>query len=67
MDLMAALNASVEAAKQARGEHDEDATVHEMRPRKKAAAKKKSAPAKKTAATKKGTARKATAKKRGAS
>ncbi|HEY9438803.1 MAG TPA: Ku protein [Streptomyces sp.] len=59
MDLMAALNASVQAAKETRGEAD--ATVHEMQPRKKAAPAKKTAP-KKTAA-KKATAKKASAKK----
>ncbi|MCX4792255.1 Ku protein [Streptomyces sp. NBC_01221] len=73
VDLMAALNASVAAAKEARGEHGEDATVHEMRPSKKTTAKKKTAPAKKTtakkttAAAKKNTARKPAAKKRSAS
>lgn len=46
VDLMAALNASVKAAKESRGE---DATVHEMRPSKKTARK---TPAKKTAAKK---------------
>jgi DNA end-binding protein Ku len=61
LDLMAALNASVEKAKEARGEHGSDADVHELpAPKKKAAAKKQ--PAKKTAA-KKTTAKKATAKK----
>ncbi|MCX5144646.1 Ku protein [Streptomyces sp. NBC_00338] len=51
VDLMAALNASVKKAKEGRGEDDGDhATVHEMKPRKKAASKK--APAKKTAAKK---------------
>ncbi|WP_406384958.1 Ku protein [Streptomyces sp. NBC_01618] len=73
MDLMAALNASVKAAKEARGEHGEDATVHEMRPSKKTSAKEKTVPAKKTtakkttAAAKKSTARKPAAKKRSAS
>ncbi|NWF27327.1 Ku protein [Streptomyces sp. PKU-EA00015] len=57
VDLMAALNASVKAAKESRGE--EHATVHEM-PRKKAAAKK--APAKKATA-KKAAAKKTAAKK----
>ncbi|MEU0002592.1 Ku protein [Streptomyces microflavus] len=60
VDLMAALNASVKAAKESRGEdHDgEEATVHEMRPAKKngggrpAAAKKKAASSKTTAAKK---------------
>ncbi len=68
VDLMAALNASVKAAKESRGEDREDrgsATVHEMRPVKKSACK---APAKKTAASKKSTASKKTAaKKRSAS
>ncbi|ALC32343.1 Ku protein [Streptomyces sp. CFMR 7] len=68
VDLMAALNASVKAAKESRGEDREDrgsATVHEMRPAKKTARK---APAKKTAASKKSTASKKTAaKKRSAS
>ncbi|MET9477134.1 Ku protein [Streptomyces sp. NPDC002917] len=50
VDLMAALNASVQRARESRGETDEHATVHEMKPRKKAAAKK--APAKKAAAKK---------------
>ncbi|MET7642593.1 Ku protein [Streptomyces sp. NPDC005426] len=56
MDLMAALNASVKAAKESRGEEGEDATVHEMRPRKKAGPKKpaaKKATAKKSPAAKK--------------
>ncbi|MFB6716831.1 MULTISPECIES: hypothetical protein [unclassified Streptomyces] len=44
LDLMAALNASVKKAMECRGE-GERATVHEMKPRKKAAVKK--APAKK--------------------
>lgn len=56
-DLMEALNASVQKAKESR---DEDATVHEMKPRKKAAAKK--APAKKAAA-KKAAAKKTASKK----
>ncbi|MFF0072315.1 Ku protein [Streptomyces sp. NPDC005494] len=68
MDLMAALNASVKAAKETRGE---DATVHEMTPgkprtRKKAAPAKKGTAAKKTAA-KKQPARKTAARKRTAS
>ncbi|MGW0697733.1 Ku protein, partial [Streptomyces sp. NPDC002738] len=64
VDLMAALNASVQRAKEARGESDEHATVHEMKPRKKAAAKKaaKKAPAKK-AATKKTTGKKSAGRK----
>ncbi|MFI7327368.1 Ku protein [Streptomyces rubiginosohelvolus] len=49
VDLMAALNASVKAAEESRGERGEDATLHEMRPSKKTARK---APAKKTAAKK---------------
>ncbi|MGW7587739.1 non-homologous end joining protein Ku [Streptomyces rubiginosohelvolus] len=60
VDLMAALNASVKAAKDSRGEDGEDATVHEMRPSKKTARK---TPAKKAAASKKSTASKKTAKK----
>lgn len=60
VDLMAALNASVKAAKDSRGEDGEDATVHEMRPSKKTTRK---APAKKTAASKKSTASKKPAKK----
>ncbi|MGW6414876.1 non-homologous end joining protein Ku [Streptomyces sp. NPDC055055] len=57
VDLMAALEASVAKAKEARGESSGPATVHEMpKPKKKAAAKKtttaKKAPAKKTAAKK---------------
>ncbi|WP_331740442.1 Ku protein (plasmid) [Streptomyces cyaneofuscatus] len=49
VDLMAALNASVKAAKESHSEDGEDATVHEMRPSKKTARK---TPAKKTAAKK---------------
>ncbi|KPC81344.1 MULTISPECIES: Ku protein [Streptomyces] len=60
MDLMAALNASVKAAKETRGE---DATVHEMTPGK-PRARKKSAPAAKKAAPK---TRKKTAAKKQAS
>ncbi|RPK54526.1 putative DNA repair protein YkoV [Streptomyces sp. ADI96-02] len=52
VDLMAALNASVKAAKESRSE-DEDATVHEMRPARKAARK----PAAKKTATGKSTGR----------
>ncbi|WP_330481520.1 non-homologous end joining protein Ku [Streptomyces sp. NBC_00724] len=55
VDLMAALSASVQRAKESRGETDDHATVHEMKPRKKTAAKKttkKKAPAKKAAAKK---------------
>ncbi|MFI6967294.1 hypothetical protein [Streptomyces sp. NPDC050255] len=53
LDLMAALNASVEKAKESRGESD--ATVHKMKPRKKAASNK--------ASTKKPAAKKSTGKK----
>ncbi|MGW3835823.1 non-homologous end joining protein Ku [Streptomyces microflavus] len=67
VDLMAALNASVKAAKDSRGEDGEDATVHEMRPAKKAdgrtAPGKKRAASSKTAAAKKTTARSSSAKK----
>ncbi|MFF1900872.1 Ku protein [Streptomyces sp. NPDC058206] len=54
VDLMEALNASVQRAKESRGESDDHATVHEMKPRKKTAAKKtaKKEPAKKAAARK---------------
>ncbi|GGU62289.1 non-homologous end joining protein Ku [Streptomyces lavendofoliae] len=55
VDLMAALNASVEKAKASRGESGEDATVHEMPKPKKTAAKK--------TAAKKTTAKKAPARK----
>ncbi|MFD5694393.1 non-homologous end joining protein Ku [Streptomyces rubiginosohelvolus] len=60
VDLMAALNASVKAAEESRGERGEDATVHEMRPSKKTSRK---STAKKTA-TSKGTAAKKTASKK---
>ncbi|MFJ3088996.1 Ku protein [Streptomyces sp. NPDC086838] len=50
VDLMAALNASVKQAKESRGEESGDATVHEMRPARKASTKK--APAKKPAGKK---------------
>ncbi|MFD9607666.1 Ku protein [Streptomyces sp. NPDC056441] len=63
IDLMAALNASVQKAKESRGE-GEHATIHEMKPRKEAAAKK--APAKKTAAKKTSSTSKTAAKKAGA-
>ncbi|MFE9015627.1 non-homologous end joining protein Ku [Streptomyces cyaneofuscatus] len=67
VDLMAALNASVKAAKDSRGEDGEDATVHEMRPAKKAGGRtapaKKKAASSKTAAAKKTTARSSPAKK----
>ncbi|MEU0163587.1 Ku protein [Streptomyces sp. NPDC006261] len=63
LDLMAALNASVAAAKESRGEDGGgEATVHDMRPSKKATAK-KTAPAKKATARKGGAKKTATAKK----
>ncbi|MFD4749798.1 Ku protein [Streptomyces rubiginosohelvolus] len=66
VDLMAALNASVKAAKESRGEDGKDATVHEMRPSKKTLRKK--TPASKAATSKKSTAsKKSAAKKRSAS
>ncbi|WP_405498906.1 Ku protein [Streptomyces niveus] len=54
VDLMSALEQSVQKAKESRGESGEDATVHDMPSRKKTTAKKtaKKAPAKKTAAKK---------------
>ncbi|CAM5392160.1 hypothetical protein ACFW6N_06795 [Streptomyces cyaneofuscatus] len=60
VDLMAALNASVKAAKESRGEdhNGEDATVHEMRPAKKTSGR--TAPAKKKAASSKTTTAKNT-------
>ncbi len=68
MDLMAALNASVKAAEESRGERGEDATVHKMRPSKKTTRK---TPAKKTATSRstasKKTTKKTAAKKRSAS
>ncbi|WP_308188147.1 hypothetical protein [Streptomyces sp. DH7] len=57
VDLMAALNASVAAAGESRGEHGEDTTVHKIRPSKKTTRK---APAKKTASSKSAAARKTT-------
>lgn len=60
MDLMAALNASVKAAKETRGE---DATVHEMTPGKPRARKKAAPAAKKRTAAGKTAAKKTTAKK----
>ncbi|WP_328886160.1 non-homologous end joining protein Ku [Streptomyces sp. NBC_00316] len=62
VDLMAALNASVKQAKEARGESGEHATVHEMKPRKKAAKK----TVKKVAAKKTTTKKTATAAKKSA-
>ncbi|MFJ9683778.1 hypothetical protein ACIRP2_38055 [Streptomyces sp. NPDC101194] len=61
IDLMAALNASVKKARESRGEGEH---IHEMKPRKKAAAKK--APDKKTAAKKTSSTSKTAAKKAGA-
>ncbi|MGW1412277.1 non-homologous end joining protein Ku [Streptomyces sp. NPDC002403] len=64
VDLMAALNASVQAAKEGRGEHGgRDATVHTMQPRKKTTAKKNVATARKTTAKKTTAGKKHTAKK----
>ncbi|WP_326770915.1 Ku protein (plasmid) [Streptomyces sp. NBC_01591] len=67
VDLMAALNASVKAARESRGENGQDATVHTMQPSKKTASKKaapaRTTTAKKTAAGKKLTAKKTTTKK----
>ncbi|MGW1154821.1 non-homologous end joining protein Ku [Streptomyces rubiginosohelvolus] len=60
VDLMAALNASVKAAEESRGEHGEDATVHEMRPSKKTPRK---TTAKKTATSKSSAAKKTAGKK----
>ncbi|MFJ3973470.1 Ku protein [Streptomyces parvus] len=60
VDLMAALNASVKAAEESRGERGEDATVHEMRPSKKTT---KKTTAKKAASSKGAAARKTTSKK----
>ncbi|MFE7268575.1 Ku protein, partial [Streptomyces sp. NPDC057592] len=63
VDLMAALNASVNAARESRGEHSgQDATVHTMQPREKTTAK-KVAPARETTAAKKRTAKKTATKK----
>ena len=59
VDLMAALNESVAAARASRGETQQDATVHEM-PAKRAA-KKTTAAAKKTAAKKSSAAAKKSA------
>ncbi|MFI7292000.1 Ku protein [Streptomyces anulatus] len=67
VDLMAALNASVEAAKESRGEDGGgEATVHEMRPRKKAASKKTASSAKTTTGRKAAESRKTTGQKAGA-
>ncbi|MFJ1801507.1 Ku protein [Streptomyces sp. NPDC088180] len=65
VDLMAALNASVEAARESRGEGGEgEATVHEMRPRKKTAAGSKKTASKKTASSGKPAADRKTAPRR---
>ncbi|MFK0187881.1 Ku protein [Streptomyces rubiginosohelvolus] len=64
VDLMAALNASVKAAEESRGEDGEDATVHEMRPSKKTARK---APSKKTATSNPAVAKKTTGRSSSAS
>ncbi|MGW1334627.1 hypothetical protein ACWD7B_10160 [Streptomyces rubiginosohelvolus] len=61
---MAALNASVKAAEESRGEDGEDATVHEMRPSKKTARK---APSKKTATSNPAVAKKTTGRSSSAS
>ncbi|WP_331749193.1 Ku protein (plasmid) [Streptomyces sp. NBC_00984] len=64
VDLMAALNASVKAARESRGKHGgQDATVHTMQPRKKTTPKKKTAPARKNAEKKTASGKKRTAKK----
>ncbi|MBT2391958.1 Ku protein [Streptomyces sp. ISL-1] len=60
VDLMSALNASVQAAKESRGESGGPATIHEM-PKKRAA--KKTAATKSTATAKKSTTKKTPAKK----
>ncbi|MFF3175051.1 Ku protein [Streptomyces sp. NPDC057900] len=64
MDLMAALNASVEAAQESRGQ-EKDATVHTMRSRKKSTARKSTAkkPTVKKSTARKGAAKKSTARK----
>ncbi|MFI0107875.1 Ku protein [Streptomyces parvus] len=64
VDLMAALNASVKAAEESRGEHGEDATVHEMRPSKKTSRK---TTARKTATSKAAAAKKTTGRSSSAS
>lgn len=66
VDLMAALKASVERAKKARGEQPEKRAAEIEAPVKKSASAKKAAPAKKTAAAKKTTASKATPAKKAA-
>ncbi|MFF0196012.1 Ku protein [Streptomyces sp. ARC12] len=67
VDLMAALNASVEAAKESRGEGGGgEATVHAMRPRKKTATKKAASSGKATTGRKAGASGKTTGRKAGA-
>ncbi|MFJ9188621.1 Ku protein [Streptomyces anulatus] len=67
VDLMAALNASVEAAKESRGEGGGgEATVHEMRPRKKTASKKAASSGKAATGRKAGESGKTTGRKAGA-
>ncbi|WP_228927712.1 Ku protein [Streptomyces sp. DH7] len=67
VDLMAALNASVEAAKESRGEGGgAEATVHEMRPRKKTASKKAASSGKAATGRKAGASGKTTGRKAGA-
>ncbi|MEV7491700.1 Ku protein [Streptomyces anulatus] len=64
VDLMAALNASVEAAKESRGEGGGgEATVHAMRPRKKTASKKAASSGKATTGRKAGVSGKTTGRK----
>ncbi|WP_097869906.1 non-homologous end joining protein Ku [Streptomyces sp. rh34] len=67
VDLMAALNASVEAAKESRGEDGGgEATVHEMRPRKKTASKKAAPSGRTTTGRRTGASKKTTGQKAGA-
>ncbi|MEU6957316.1 Ku protein [Streptomyces sp. NPDC045714] len=67
VDLMAALNASVEAAKESRGEDGGgEATVHEMRPRKKTPAKRTASSGTSATGRKATSSRKTTGRKTGA-
>ncbi|MFI1933029.1 Ku protein [Streptomyces sp. NPDC020330] len=67
VDLMAALNASVEAAKESRGERGGgEATVHEMRPRKKTASKKAAPSGRTTTGRRTGASKKTTGRQAGA-
>ncbi|MEV6476742.1 Ku protein [Streptomyces sp. NPDC051657] len=67
VDLMAALNASVEAAKESRGEDGGgEATVHEMRPRKKTPAKRTASSGTSATGRKATASRKTTGRKTGA-